>query len=121
MTTEPVEDKNMAEKHPHHAALYDLARRVMLAAAGATMLASDEIEEFVKKLVERGELAEQDARNLIREVLEKREKVATERKAEQERSQPAPVTRADIDMLNARLEELANKLDELSKSRHAHD
>jgi polyhydroxyalkanoate synthesis regulator phasin len=87
----------------------------MLAAVGATMLASDEIEEFIKKLVERGELAEQDARKLMREVLDRRERVAKERKMEQEHNQPVTVTRADIDSLNARLEELSRKLDNLSQ------
>ncbi len=120
MTTEPVEE-NGNKEYPHHAALYQMARRVMLAAVGATMLASDEIEEFIKKLVERGELAEQDARKLMREVLDKRERVAKERKMEQEHNQPVTVTRADIDSLNARLEELSRKLDDLSQARHAND
>ena len=54
----------------------ETARKVLLAGIGAVGVAQDEIEDFVNRLVERGEIAERDARKLIREVSEKRRKSA---------------------------------------------
>ena len=48
-------------------------RRVLMASIGAVVLAQEEIEDFVQKLVERGELAEQDGRKLITDLREKRQ------------------------------------------------
>ncbi len=48
-------------------------RRVLMAGVGAVVLAQEEIEDFVQKLVERGELAEQDGRKLITDLREKRQ------------------------------------------------
>lgn len=47
-------------------------RRVLMAGVGAVVLAQEEVEDFVQKLVERGELAEQDGRKLITDLREKR-------------------------------------------------
>ncbi|MCC6188241.1 MAG: hypothetical protein IT318_04375, partial [Anaerolineales bacterium] len=46
--------------------LFEMARKVVLAAVGAAALAQDEAVDFVNRLVERGEIAEKDARKLIR-------------------------------------------------------
>jgi polyhydroxyalkanoate synthesis regulator phasin len=54
--------------------LFELARKVALATVGAAALAQDELEDFVNRLVERGEIAEKDARKLMREVSDKRKK-----------------------------------------------
>jgi len=48
-------------------------RRVLMASVGAVVLAQEEIEDFVQKLVERGELAEQDGRKLVTDLREKRQ------------------------------------------------
>ena len=49
-----VEEQAVEEQSP----FFDAARRVMLASIGAIALAQDEIEEFINRLVERGEIAE---------------------------------------------------------------
>ncbi|MBK8128811.1 MAG: phasin family protein [bacterium] len=47
-----------------------------MAGIGAVVLAQEEVEEFVNKLIDRGEIAEKDGRKLINEVVEKRKKKA---------------------------------------------
>ena len=59
------------EKSPLLAA----AHRVLLAGIGVVGLAQDEIEDFVARLVERGEIAEADGRKMLKDVLEKRKSV----------------------------------------------
>jgi hypothetical protein len=63
-----TQDQAEGKEYP----LYNLSRRVLLASIGAVALAQDEIERFISKLVERGEIAEKDAKKLIDEIREKR-------------------------------------------------
>jgi len=53
-------------------------RRVLMAGVGVVVLTKDEIEDFVGKLIERGEIAEQDGRRLVREVLHRQRNGAEE-------------------------------------------
>jgi hypothetical protein len=46
----------------------DLVRKMLLAGVGAVAMSRDETEQFVGKLVERGELAQKDAEKLLRDV-----------------------------------------------------
>jgi RNA 3'-terminal phosphate cyclase len=55
-------------------ALLETVRRVLMAGVGVVVLAQEEVEEFVNKLIERGEIAEKDGRKLISEVVENRKK-----------------------------------------------
>ena len=105
------------ERHP----LLEPARRVLLASIGAVALAQDELEEFVNKLVERGEIAEKDARKLIQDLREKRNKGAA--RAEEELSKRIEdimkrmdiPTKSDIQALSAKITALTKKIDKLSK------
>ena len=54
------------------ASFADLVRKVALASVGAVVLAQEEIEEFVGKLVQKGELAEKDGKTLVKDLMEKR-------------------------------------------------
>ena len=104
-----------------HGPLYDASRRVLLASIGAIALAQDEIEDFVEKLVERGEIAEKDGKKLVREVMDKRKKDVS--KAEDELNKRIDEvivrmdvpTKADIDSLGDKINELSDKLDALAK------
>jgi polyhydroxyalkanoate synthesis regulator phasin len=96
--------------------------KVLLASIGAVALAQEEIEEFVNKLVERGEIAEKDGRKMVHEVMERRKKEAV--KAEDQLSSRveeilarmnAP-TKADIDALGGKITDLSQKVDELKKA-----
>ena len=99
--------------------LFDAARRVVLAAVGAVALASDEVENFVNKLVERGEIAEKDARKLMKEVTEKTEKQMKpaekemEKRLEEVRNTLNIPTKHDIDALSNKVAELTAKVEAL--------
>lgn len=110
-----TEDKKGSEPHT---TFYDVSRKVLLAAIGAAAIAQDEIEGFVSRLVERGEMAEKDARKLVQEVLDRRERLEKERRATREQSKgSAAATRADVEALNARIAELNKKIEELKKEK----
>ena len=105
------------------------ARKVLLAGIGAVALAQEEIEEFVNRLVERGEIAEKDGRKLVNDVMEKRKKQVednvdkTVEKAEEtvdsniERvlHRMNVPTKKDIDDLSKKITTLTKKVDELNK------
>jgi polyhydroxyalkanoate synthesis regulator phasin len=99
--------------------LFEAARRVVLAAVGAVALASDEIENFVNKLVERGEIAEKDARKLLKEVTDRTEKQAKSTEQEVEKRVETVLdhlsipSKSDIDALSDKVAELAAKVDSL--------
>lgn len=102
--------------------LFETARKMFLAGIGAIALAQDEIEEFVTRLVERGEIAERDGKKIIHEAIEHRKKDA--QKAEDEFSkrvekildQMNVSNKADIEALGEKIAALSKKLDELKKA-----
>ncbi len=96
--------------------LIELSRKILLAGLGAAALAQEEIERFILLLVERGELAEKDARQMMREILDRRDQVMRERKAETTQP-PAAATKADIEALSAKISELNKKIEELRKQK----
>jgi len=96
--------------------VYDLSRKVLLAAVGAAAIAQDEIDSFVTRMAERGELAEKDAHNLMKEVLERRNKVIREHRSEFNRHHPNAATKADVEALTAKIAELSKQIEELKKS-----
>jgi poly(hydroxyalkanoate) granule-associated protein len=101
--------------------LYEATRRMLLASIGAVALAQDEAEAFVNKLVERGELADQEGFKLIKEIKARREK--NFRRVEDELAQRLDAalthlnipTRADMDALGEKIAALNKKIDELKK------
>ena len=107
-------------------ALLEAVRRVLMAGVGVVVLAQEEVEEFVNKLIERGEIAEQDGRKLINDVVENRKKQAQEtRQATQEEFDKRleglldrlnVPTRGDINTLNDKVTELTAKVEELKKN-----
>ena len=102
--------------------LFEASRKVLLAAIGAIALAQDEIEDFVNRLVERGEIAEKDGRKLMREVMDKRKKTVegaeeeTNKRVEEILTRLNVPTKKDIDALSEKIAVLAKKVDELKKS-----
>ena len=104
-----------------HGPLYEALRRVLMASIGAIALAQDEIEDFVEKLVERGEIAEKDGKKLVREVIDKRKKDVSKAENELNKRIDEVVermdvpTKADIDALGDQINELSNKVDTLAK------
>jgi polyhydroxyalkanoate synthesis regulator phasin len=112
---EIVEIEEMEEERSK---LFELARKVALAAVGAAALAQDELEDFVNRLVERGEIAEKDARKLIREVSDKRRKKVEgelDKRLESLLDQLDIPSKADIDELSAKITTLTHKVEALKK------
>jgi polyhydroxyalkanoate synthesis regulator phasin len=116
MTDTPENKETQRQRGP----LYDATRTILLAGIGAISLAQDEMNNFVNRLVDRGELAEADAKNLVREVMDRREKLEQERRQQRAQAhQPSAATRADIEALNARVAELTRQIEELRNERQS--
>lgn len=110
MTT--TNEKN--EPNKPRGSFYELTRTILLAGIGAISLAQDEVNNFVDRMVERGEMAEADARKLVKEVTERRTKLETERRQHvQQAHRSENVTRADIEALSSRVAELTRQIEEL--------
>ncbi|UCD40707.1 MAG: phasin family protein [Chloroflexota bacterium] len=102
--------------------ILDSLRRVLLASVGVVALTIEEIGHLVDKLVERGEIAEQEGKKLIAEIKEKRktktdeaEEVASTRVREALDRMDIP-TKADIDDLSKKINALSKKVDDLKKA-----
>jgi len=93
-------------------------RRVMLASMGAVAIAQEEAEELINKLVERGEIAREEGRKLMQDMMAKRrEKVEGQFDARVEgalEKMNVP-TKADLKAVEKKLDELNKKLDKLVK------
>ena len=111
---EPAEE---AERGP----LYEATRKVLLASMGAMALAQEEVEQFVAKLVERGEIAEKEGKKLVREAMDKRKKETKKAEGELDKRMEELLARmnvpskSDIDALSAKITALTKKVDELKK------
>ena len=97
-------------------------RRVLLASVGVVALTIEEIGELVDKLVERGEIAEQEGKKLVIEIKEKRKKktdeaevVASSRVREALDKMDIP-TKSDIEDLSKKITTLSKKVDDLKKA-----
>lgn len=104
------------------ASILESLRRVLLASIGVVSLTIEEMGELVDKLVERGEIAEQEGKKLVSEIKEKRikktgeaEDVASTRMREMMDKMDIP-TKSDIDALSAKIATLSKKVDELKKA-----
>ena len=118
-----VQEEVIAENGYNH--MLEIARKVLLAGIGAVALAQEEIEEFVNKLVERGEIAEQDGRRLMKDVIERRKKKAEEVRSDTEEQFEQRMeeiltrmnipSKTDIDDLGKKVTALSRKVDQLKK------
>lgn len=105
----------------------ELVRRVALAAVGAVAMSKDEIEQFIDRLVERGELAEREGKQMVRELVDRRkrqvetteEKVenGVESRVEQILAKLNIPTKRDIEELSDKIGMLTARIEELKKSR----
>ena len=106
-----------AEPNP----LVTMARKVLLAGMGAVALTQEEVERIVAKLVERGEIAEQDGKKVVGDVMERRKKEAKKAEAEMDKriedllGRMNVPTKGDIDALSAKITALSKKIDELKE------
>ena len=98
----------------------ELERRTLPGESRETV--AEEIGDLVDKLVERGEIAEQEGKKLVNEIKEKRKKktdeaedLAATRMREMMDKMDVP-TKSDIDALSAKIATLSKKVDELKKA-----
>ena len=125
MTKTKAEIEEMAEQIQEEAKeiatpFLDVARKVLLASIGAWALAADEIEDFVNRLVERGEIADKDGRKLINDVLERRREMSpiaqtVDQQIDSFLARLNVPTKADVDALNASIADLTRKIEEMKE------
>lgn len=113
-----VEDgKREEERNPFLA----MARRVLMASIGAVALTQDEMEKFVGRLVDRGEIAEKDGRKLVQDLVDRRRSQTVKVEEQMDRrigdilARMNVPTKADIESLEAKLAALSKKIDELKR------
>ncbi|PDW01701.1 phasin family protein [Candidatus Viridilinea mediisalina] len=113
--------------------LFDVVRRMILAGFGAFALTRDEAEQFLNRLVERGEIAQKDAQQLIDETLAKFRQASVpptsqvesnvnnlshqvETGLEQMLNRMNIPSKRDIDELSAKIAQLAARVEELRRA-----
>lgn len=113
--------ESTAKAETEHSPMYQASRKVLLAAMGAAALAQEELEDFVNRLVERGEIAEQEGRGLLQEMRDRRKKrmqkfetEAGKRLSQLLERMDLP-TKKDVDTLSDKIAALSRKVDELNK------
>jgi polyhydroxyalkanoate synthesis regulator phasin len=123
MPTKPkTEDVVEEPKDKNEASLTEMLRRVMLATIGAVAIAQEELEAFVNRLVERGEIAEQDGKKLVTEMKEKRKSKTAKVEDEVSKNLEGVLKRmnipskADVDALSQKISTLSKKIDDLKKA-----
>jgi poly(hydroxyalkanoate) granule-associated protein len=115
-----VEEASEEEMERGH--ILEASRRLMLASIGAVALAQDELENLAQRLVERGQIAEQDSKRLIREIMDRRRQETeraegqVEKRVEELLQRMNVPTKSDIETLSAKIEALSKKVDELKKA-----
>jgi len=110
------------------APLVDGVRRLMLAAVGAVAMTRDEMEQLVNRMVDRGEIAERDAKTMINDVMSRRKRdvevasdeaeARVETRLEQVLNRMNIPSKRDIDELSDKIAQLSSRVEELKKSRN---
>ena len=93
-------------------------RKVVLASIGAVAVAQEEAEDLINKLVERGEIAREEGRKLMQDMMAKRrEKVEAQFDARVDTAlgRMNVPTKADLKAVEKKRDELNKKLDKLVK------
>jgi poly(hydroxyalkanoate) granule-associated protein len=106
--------------------MLETAHKVLLAGIGVIALTQEEVEKFVNKLVERGEIAEKDGRHMVKDILERRKKQAEEVRTDTEEKVDKRLedmlarmnvpTRDDIDGLSKQIAALTRKIEAMQKT-----
>ena len=105
--------------------LLEPLRKMLLASVGAMALATDETEELISRLVERGQIAQEEGRKLAQEMMAKSRERMEARRENFESALDARIekalerlnvpTKAEIESLSASIDELSKKIDKLAK------
>jgi poly(hydroxyalkanoate) granule-associated protein len=105
-----------------------IVRSVMLAAIGAVALSKEEVETIVNRLIEKGEIAEADGRELINDLIERGKKgtdEAVEKVEKVDGIQDQRIesilnrmnipSKGDVESLSRKIGALSQKVDDLNK------
>ena len=111
----PEVEKAQETAAEEHNKLQEALHRVMLAAVGTVGLVQDELEHFVNKAVERGEIAEKEARKTVRVVGDKRKDAGKEvdKRFEDMLVKMNIPTKNDLAALNDKIADLTQKVESL--------
>jgi len=121
MPTKPKEEVVEEPKEKSQHQMMEMLRRLFLASIGAAVIAQEELEALVNKLVERGELAEKDGKKLMGEMMDKRKTKTADVSGEISKNIEGVMsrmnipTKADVDVLGQKINALSKKVDELKK------
>jgi poly(hydroxyalkanoate) granule-associated protein len=121
MPTKPKEEVVEEPKDKSQHQMMELLRRLFLASIGAAVIAQEEIEALVNKLVERGEIAEKDGKTLIHEMMDKRRTKTADvtgeinKNVENVLARMNIPTKADVEALGQKINALSKKVDDLKK------
>jgi polyhydroxyalkanoate synthesis regulator phasin len=122
MPTKPKVEEVVAEpKDKSQHQMMEMIRRMFLATIGAAVIAQEEVEVLVNRLVERGEIAEKDGKKLINEMMAKRKSQTTDvgdeisKNVESVLSRMNIPSKTDVDALGLKINALSKKVDELKK------
>ena len=121
MPTKPKEEAVEEPKEKSQHQMMEMLRRLFLASIGAAVIAQEELEALVNKLVERGELAEKDGKKLMGEMMDKRKTKTADVSGEISKNIEGVLsrmnipTKADVDVLGQKINALSKKVDELKK------
>jgi poly(hydroxyalkanoate) granule-associated protein len=122
MPTKPKVEEAAAESNEKsQSQMVEMLRKVMLATIGAAVIAQEELEALINRMIERGEIAEKDGKKLMHEMMDKR-KSRTMKVEDEINKNIADVlermnipTRTDIDALSQKINGLSKKIDDLKK------
>jgi poly(hydroxyalkanoate) granule-associated protein len=123
MPTKPKVEAVAAEPNEKaQSQMVEMLRKVMLATMGAAVIAQEEIEALINRLIERGEIAEKDGKKLMHEMMDKRKSKAVKIEDEINKNIADVLermnipNRTDIDALSQKINGLSKKIDELKKA-----
>lgn len=104
--------------------LVKMVRTVLLATMGSVALGKEEIESIINRLVEKGEIAEKDGRELLSDLFEQRKKEVSKMESripsidqhvESILNRMNVPSKSDVESLSRKISTLSKKVDELNK------
>jgi len=122
---EPETNVEQTMTEEEQRALFGTARKVVLFSIGAWATAIEGIGNLTGRLIERGEIAEQDSRRLVRETMDRPKEKAKQvengvsRSVHFAKDRVQPATKADINSLNERINRLSEQIGELTPPQRA--
>lgn len=114
-TVEQVKQEVDAVADAEQTKVQEALHRVALATVGTIALVQDEVEHFINKAIERGQIAEKDARKQMQDVSEKRKgaEKGVDKRFEELVARLNIPTKNDINTLNEKIADLTKKVDSL--------